>query len=87
MDIKKLEKKLGRQTIDEMDAMSDAQLKQVIVEASTAMQTAKDELAANPNYQDLKLRLNDVTQAKKEVDGRQKARIAYSLQRLKELGQ
>lgn len=87
MDRLKLIAKLGPQTVEEMDAMSADALKKVIVDASTAMKQAKEELEANPQYQALKESLKACTEGKRELDSRQKARIAYSIDLLKEKGE
>lgn len=79
-------KALGKDTLEEMEAMTDTELKQVIVDANTAMKQVKEELESNEKYIDLKQRLADVTQGKKDVDKRQKARIAYSLRSLEARG-
>ena len=82
----KYEKALGKDTVNEMNSMSEEQLKQVIVQASSAMKQVKDELEASPEYQALKANLSALTQGKKDVDKRQKARIGYALVRLEEKG-
>lgn len=84
--LEKMHKTLGRDTVDEMDKLNEEALKKIIVEASSAMQQVKDELEANPKYKEAKEDLLALTQGKKEVDKRQKARIAYSLYLLSEKG-
>lgn len=84
--LEKMHKTLGRDTVEEMDKLNEADLKKIIVEASSAMQQVKDELEANPNYKEARENLLALTQGKKEVDKRQKARIAYSLHLLSEKG-
>ena len=82
LDVAKAVKGLGQDTVDEMDAMDPTELKQTIVSASSAMKEVKEELEANPKYQSLKADLNHLTQGKRDVDKRQKAKISYSLLRL-----
>jgi hypothetical protein len=82
----KTQKKLGQATVEEMDAMDDSELKRVIVEANGAMRTVAEELEANDEYQQLKLKVSDMSAGKREVDARQKARISYSLTRLEQMG-
>lgn len=78
-NIDKVCKILGDETTVEMGALSDEDIKQRIIGASSAMKQVKDELEANPKYQDLKEDLKALTAGKKEVDKRQKAIIAYAL--------
>lgn len=86
MDRSKAIKLLSEVTVEEMDAMDEATLKKTIVDASSAMKTAKEELEANPQYIELKESLQACTQGKKDLDARQKARIAYSLELLEAKG-
>lgn len=86
MENEKLVKALGRDTVDEMDTLREEDLMRVIVEATGAMRTAKDELDANKEYQKAKADCSLLSSGKREVDKRQKARIAYSQNRLAELG-
>jgi hypothetical protein len=86
MEKDKAIKKLGEDTVMEMEAMTQEDLKKTIVESQAAMRTAKEELEANPKYQELKASLQDVSQAKKDVDSRQKARTAYALELLEQIG-
>lgn len=86
MDNEKLVKALGRDTIDEMNTYREEDLNKTIVEATGAMRTAKDELDANEDYQKAKADCSLLSSGKREVDKRQKAKIAYSQNRLSELG-
>lgn len=79
-------KKLGQMTVDEMDAMRPEELKKIIVEANTAMKQVKEELEANPKYQEAKANVDSLSQGKKDVDSRQKMKIQYSLEILDSLG-
>jgi hypothetical protein len=86
MDIDKIKGALGVATIEEMDVMNEQELKTVVVEANTSMKQVDKELKENAQYQEAKENVKAMSQGKKEVDKRQKARIAYSLTRLEELG-
>ena len=79
-------KTLGRDTMEEMEAMMPGDLEKVILEATSSMDQVKKELEANPKYQDLKYSLSSLTAGKRDVDKRQKARIKYALERLTEIG-
>lgn len=82
----KVAKALGRDTVEEMDAMEEQELKKVIVDASGAMKTAKEELDANRDYQAAKADVSLLSTGKREVDKRQKAKIQYALDRIDSLG-
>lgn len=82
----KATKKLGKDTVTEMNAMSEEDLRQVIVQANSSMKEAKDKLDANPEYQQAKADLSLLQSSKKEVDARQKAKIEYALTRLSDSG-
>lgn len=86
MNLEKVAKQLGKNTVEEMDAMAEEALKKVIIEASSSMKQVKEELEANQNYQSAKADLANLSQGKKDVDRRQKARVNYALVRLEELG-
>jgi hypothetical protein len=87
MSQEKVAKALGRDTVEEMDAMREDELKKVIVEATGAMKQVKEELEDNRNYQAAKQDMKDLSAGKRDVDKRQKARIAYALDRLQAFGQ
>ena len=82
----KVAKALGRDTVDEMDAMREDELKKCIVDANGAMKQVKEELEANREYQAAKQDIKDLSAGKREVDKRQKAKIAYALDRLEAFG-
>lgn len=86
MDMHKIKGELGDLTIEEMDAMDEVELKNRVVEANTAMQTAKEELDEHEGYQKAKTAVADLSSGKKAIDKRQKAVIGYALSRLTELG-
>lgn len=79
MNHEKAKKKLGVNFAEEMKVMTEDQLKALIVQANVSMQEAAEQLHANPKYIALVEALNEVKLAKKEVDSRQKAIIAYAV--------
>lgn len=79
-------KAIGKDVKEEMDTLSADQLKNVVVGSLESMSEAAEQLAGNPQYQDLSRRLTDVTQGLKEVNKYQKGKIAYARQRLREMG-
>lgn len=85
--LEKAEKALGIDTVKEMNSLDASDLKKIIVEASAAMQVAKDELEANAAYNQAKEDVGILSAGKREVDKRQKARIAYALGLLEEKGE
>lgn len=86
MKTDKVANALGRDTVEEMDAMNDVELKKVIVDANGAMKQVKEELDANQEYQAAKADVSHLSQGKRDVDKRQKAKIAYALDRIDGLG-
>jgi hypothetical protein len=71
---------------EEMDTMGEEELRQVIVQAHGAMKQVEEELAANEKYQQAKQAVSDLSQGKRETNKYQKAKIAYSLGRLEQIG-
>lgn len=82
----KIIKTLGNLTVTEMEAMDETGLKKTIVDASQAMKEVAEELENNPKYQRLKDDLKFLSEAKKEVNKRQKAKVALALHLLSEKG-
>lgn len=78
-------KKLGKDTVEDMATLSVAELKKLVIDASTRMQKAKDELDANPDYQQIKADKSNFEAAKRDLDAREKARIRYSLEMVNQL--
>lgn len=72
--------KLGKQTVAGMQAQTPEQLKKLVVEASNTMKKVKDELDANPKYQQAKADKSNLEAGKRDVDGREKTRINYALE-------
>ena len=89
MDDKKLEKiikKLGKDTVAEMQAMDEVALRGVIVSAEQAMKKEIESLEKNEKYQFYKESIKALSAGKREVDSRQRSRIAYALQLLSDSG-
>lgn len=82
----KMKNALGNDTIEELESMNLAELQKVIVDASTAMKQVKDELEANPKYQELKADKSAAEAGKRDVNKRQGAKIKYAIERLGEIG-
>lgn len=79
--------KLDFDTVTGMESMDEQSLKQTIYEASNAMKQVRDELDANEKYQALLEGKKDMEAGKREVDARQKAKIAYALELMEAFGQ
>lgn len=85
-NLKKLEKILGPETTYSIDSASPEELQSLIIRAETAIKQAKEELEANPTYQELKASLKAISEGLREVRKRQRAIIDYSLNSLDERG-
>lgn len=77
--LEKIEKILGRDTVEEMNSLDHVAVKEKIVSANSAIKQAIDELEANPEYQHIKEQLKAVSEGMKEVKKRQNAVIQYGL--------
>jgi hypothetical protein len=75
----KIEKILGVDTIQELNALSPEDLKTAIVNANQAIKQAVEELEGNPVYQEIKENLKALSAGLKEVKKRQNSIIQYSL--------
>lgn len=84
--LEKIEKTLGRQTLDELGALSAEELKQRVVQANQAMQEVLDELEANEKYQQIRADKSFLEQGKRDVNKRQNAVIKYALHLMLEKG-
>jgi DNA-binding transcriptional regulator GbsR (MarR family) len=82
MKIEKIIKELGQDFLDELDALSPEDVKNRIVSAGQAIKTAKDELEANPNYQELKENIKALRSGFSAVKKRQNAITDYLLTKL-----
>lgn len=83
--LEKITKKLGLDTINEMNSMSREALTKVVIDAEHAMEAVQKELDDNAEYQRIKELKSDLESGKKEVNSRQRARIAYAIDLLKEM--
>lgn len=83
----KIEKALGKETVDSLGAGQPDELKITIVKAEQAMKEAKEELEANTKYQEIKEGLKALSEGMKEVNKRQRAVIEYCLHLLEEKGE
>jgi hypothetical protein len=72
-------KNLGMEAVKEMENLDKDGLNQVILSAVSAMQQVRDELEANAGYQELLESKKAMESSKREVDARQKLRIALAL--------
>lgn len=86
MNLAKLMKKLGNDTVAEIDSLGADSLKSLIVQATQTIEATKEELDANDNYQRAKEDVNHLSQGYREVKARQTAKIKYALQRLTGIG-
>ena len=80
----KIKKALGKDTVEEMDQMTEGELKKVVIEAEQSMKKAKTEMDENDNYQKAKNDKNLFETGLREVRKRQNARISYALVRIEE---
>lgn len=86
MKLEKALKILGQDTVVEMEAFDKPTLIASIVDAESAMRQVQLELDNNEQYQELKESKKAMEAGKKEVDLRQKARIALALNLLEAKG-
>lgn len=77
--LEKIEKVLGKDSVDLLATSSVEDLKNIIVNANQAIKQAQEELEANPAYQELKENLKALSAGLKDVKKRQNALIQYSL--------
>ena len=82
----KITKKLGAGVKEEMDAMKEEQLRNVIVEAANNIATAIAELDGNTKYQNLKANFKAAGEGLREAKKAQKAKSDYALILLGEKG-
>lgn len=85
-DKTKIIKELGKQTVDGMASLTEADLREAVVASGHAIKTAKAELEANPKYQQVKELVNDLRAGMSAVKKRQGAIIQYALHLLEEKG-
>lgn len=82
MKLEKAIKTLGREMINELEALSHEELQHRVVAANEAMRQADDELEMNEKYQETKENLKALTSGRSEVNKRQKAIICVALHAL-----
>ena len=82
----KIIKKLGAGVKDEMDAMKETDLRNVIVESTNNIATAIAELEANGKYQNLKASFKAAGEGLRDTKKAQKAKIDYALHCLEGMG-
>jgi len=75
----KEEKLLGVDTCREMESLDVAALGELIVQASSSVKQAKDELEGNEKYQEVKRSLKALNGGFYDLKKRQNAKIAYAL--------
>jgi hypothetical protein len=84
--IAKIEGFLGKETAQELAALSSLDLKNRLTQARKSIRDAKDELEANPAYQDAKENVKALSSGYREVKKRQDAVTEYCLYLLEEQG-
>lgn len=77
---------LGLEFVNDLNNISNEDLKTVIVEASQSIKQATEALEANPAFQELKESLKALSAGLKDVKKRQNAIIQYSLHLTSERG-
>lgn len=82
----RIEKALGNERIIELEALSEEQLKNQVVNSEHAINNAIKELEANPKFQELKENLKALSQGLREVKKFQGAIIQFSLSLLEDKG-
>lgn len=80
----KLEKILGKEKIQELEAVTSSELKNTIVNSECTMKSAQDELDANEKYQELLVAKEALSAGLSEVKKRQNAVIQYCAHLLEE---
>jgi hypothetical protein len=86
MTLDKIQKILEPEILDEMNSLTPEQLEAKLVTSEKAIKEAKEQLEANPNFQELKENLKALRSGFTEVKKRQNSIIQYCLIRLEELG-
>lgn len=85
MKLDKILKQLDTDTVKEMEAMDEAQVKTTIATAEEAIAKTIRERDANPQYQAAKQAVKDLSEGLKEVKKRQHAKIQFGLRCLRSL--
>jgi len=71
---------------DEADAMTETQLRAVIVDSSNNLKTVDEEMSENDALQRLKAKVKDASAGYNDAKKAQKAKIAYALHCLEQNG-
>lgn len=85
MKLKKILKDLDKDTIESMDALDEAALKNDIALSEEAIASAVRARDAMPEYAAAKQAVSDLSTSVRELKKRQNAKIAYALRRLRAL--
>ena len=79
MKLEKAIKVVGNETVSELEALSETELKQRIVGANEAIRAVCAELEANEKYQEIKESKKALESGRREVTTRQNAIIQIAL--------
>lgn len=85
MKLDKILKKLDKATIEEMDAMDEPKIKNLIAVSEESIARATRERDGNDKYRSAKLAVKDLSEGLKDVKKRQNAKIQYALRCLRAL--
>jgi len=80
----KIQKILNKDRLSEIDSLDEQHLRFELARAAGAIKAAKDELQANPKYQQLKEDIKHLSEGMKEISKFQGAIIEYVLHLLEE---
>jgi len=86
MKLEKILKVLDEDMLSELNNMNEAALKEQITKSEQSIKVTRDELEANPKFQELKENLKALRHGYSEVKTFQTAKIQYALIRLEEMG-
>ncbi len=86
MTLEKIEKVLRRDVLEEMQALAPEDLIAGVTASEQAIAGAREQLDANPAYQDAKENVKAISQSFRDLKKYQTAKIQYALLLLKELG-
>ena len=82
----KIQKKLGEETVQELDGLGADDLRKVIVRSQMSIEDTLTELKTNREYLKAKEGVTMMEAGLKEVKSRQGAKIKYAMHRMRELG-
>lgn len=86
MSLDKILKALNSEVVEELNGLSEEDLRKRIVQAEQAIKLAKTELEENPKYRELKESLKALRGGFTDLKKYQNAQIQYCLLRLEEQG-